>query len=317
MDNLDNIVTKERVVVFGGSGFMGSHVVDQLTLKGYKVVVFDRTSSPYITNKQQMVVGDLSNFKQVGDCVQGADYVFHFGGIADIHEAKENPLKTVSINILGTTNILEACRIHKVKKFIFASTLYVYSEIGSFYRSTKQACELLIENYKSEFNLDFCILRFGSLYGRRANKFNYIGKVINQALLEGIINRKGDGSEIRDYIHVEDAARASVKVLEHKFNNKYVLITGNQKFAIREILEMIQEMFLGKVDINFDKKKIMEGHYQFTPYSFKPRVALKYIPELQHDLGQGILDVIYDTYKKLIKEGYDIKIPIEEKNNKT
>ena len=156
------------------------------------------------------------------------------------------------------------------------------------------------------------------MYGRRSNQFNYIGKAIRQAIVEVVIDRKGDGTEIRDYIHVDDAARTSAEMLDQKYKNQYLLITGNQKHSIKEILKIIEEIFQGQVEVRYDKKNQMEGHYQFTPYSFKPRVALKYIPNLQYDIGQGILDSIYDTYKNLKKNGERVEIsPLNNKTNQT
>ena len=136
-------------------------------------------------------------------------------------EADENPINAIKYNIIGTTNILEACKNNKIERLVFSSSVYVYSEHGSIYRITKQTCELLIENFNEKYNLKYTILRYGSLYGPRANKFNFIYNAINQALVENKITRKGDGSEIRDYIHVIDAAILSVEILNSKFENEY------------------------------------------------------------------------------------------------
>ena len=121
---------------------------------------------------------------------------------------------------MGTMYILEACRAFNIKRFIYSSTIYVYTAHGSFYRSTKQACELLIDNYRQEYGLDFTVLRYGSLYGKRANHFNFIHNSIKQALIEGKITRKGDGTEKRAYINIIDAAKATVKALDEEYKNK-------------------------------------------------------------------------------------------------
>ena len=162
---------ERKAVVFGGSGFLGSHVADALTDEGFQVTIFDRQQSPYLQKQQNMVLGDIMDLSDILKVMRNVDVVYHFAGIADINEANEKPLEAVKQNILGTSNILEACKQAKVSRFIFASTVYVYSEHGGFYRSTKQACELLIENYSKLHDLDFTILRFGSLYGKRANEF--------------------------------------------------------------------------------------------------------------------------------------------------
>lgn len=152
---------KNKVVVFGGSGFLGSHVADFLSDKGYDVYIFDLISSQYVREDQHMIVGNILDRKAIENVIENAFYVFHFAAIADIKEAQEKPVQAVEINVLSTTYILEACRRNKVKRFIYGSTIYVYSEHGSFYRSTKQASELLIENYHKIYNMDYTILRYG------------------------------------------------------------------------------------------------------------------------------------------------------------
>ena len=287
-----------KIVVFGGSGFLGSHLSDVLTDSGYNVTIFDKIESPYLQKKQNMFVGDILDYECILDAVQESMAVYHFASVAGIKEANQKPLEAVKYNVLGTTNILEACVKADVSRFIYASTVYVYSEHGGFYRSTKQSSELLIENYQKIYGLNFTILRFGSLYGKRANEFNWIHNIIRQALAEGKMQREGDGEEIRDYIHVRDAAQACVDILDEQYKNDYIMLTGSQTIKIKDLLLMIREMLDNKIAIEYLDKR-MEGHYEITPYTFRPRVAKKYMPNTQIDLGQGILDVIYDIYKNL------------------
>lgn len=288
----------KRAVVFGGAGFLGSQVSDALTASSFHVTIFDWRQSKYLQEKQDMIIGNITELSHVLKAVNGADVVYHFAGIADIREANQKPLEAVRHNILGTTNILEACVQNKVPRFVFASTVYVYSEHGGFYRSCKQASELLIENYQKIYGLNFTILRFGSVYGRRANEFNWIYSIIRQALTEGRMQRKGSGEEIRDYIHVKDAAQACVDILNEQYNNDYIMLTGTQTIKVKDLLRMISEMLHNEVEIEYLDERI-EEHYEITPYTFRPRVAKKYIPNIQLDLGQGILDIIYDVYKEL------------------
>lgn len=291
----------KKAIVFGGSGFLGSHVADELSARNYEVVIFDRVVSPYLSAKQQMVTGDILNREDVRNAVKDMDVVYHFAAMADIHEARENPVAAASFNVMGTMHILDACREFGIKRFVYSSTIYVYSDHGSFYRSSKQACELFIENYYQEYQLPFTILRYGSLYGPRANGFNFIRNAITTALVDKKILRQGDGNEVRDYINVIDAARSSVDILTDEYANNYVMITGPQTMKVKEILEMIKEMLNNQVSIEYQNGDF-KGHYQITPYSFKPKVALKIVPQNYHDLGQGILECIYDIYGALIKE---------------
>jgi len=287
-----------KVVVFGGAGFLGSHVADALTEKGFDITVFDINESKYLMHSQNMVTGDILDSVKVREIVNESDIVFHFAGVADINKANLKPLDAVRYNILGTTNILDACVNAKISRFIFASTVYVYSEHGGFYRSTKQACELLIENYQKTYGLDFTIFRFGSLYGRRANDFNWIRQILKQALIEGKICRKGDGEDIREYIHVKDAAQACVDLLDDEYKNEYFIISGSQTIKVKELLRMINEIMDNKLEIEYLDEHL-EGHYELTPYTFRPRMARKYSSRTTIELGQGLLDTIYDVYKEL------------------
>lgn len=302
-----------KVLVFGGAGFVGSHVADELTSRGYSVVIFDRIDSKYLSKDQRMIVGDILDRETVRKAVKDAEIVFHFAAIADIQEARDNPVEAANFNIIGTMNILDACREYSVKRFVYSSTIYVYSDHGSFYRSSKQACELFIENYNKEYDLDFTILRYGSLYGTRANNFNFIRNCIRQALLEGCIIRKGDGEEIRDYVNIIDAAKATVDALDDTYKNSYLMITGPQTMRVKELLLMIKEIMNDEIELKFTNDS-MEGHYKITPYSFKPKVALKMTPKDFHDLGQGVLDSIYEIYQELLDEGLKPKV-FEKKNN--
>jgi len=286
-----------KVVVFGGSGFVGSHVADVLTEKGHEVTIFDLHPSKYLKKNQKMLVGNILDEKVVDRAVDGADVVYNLAGIADIDEASIKPLETIKNNILGNTVILEACRRYKVKRFVFASSVYVYSGAGSFYRSSKQACELIIENYNEKYGLPFTILRYGSLYGPRADERNWVHQVLKQAITEGKITRLGDGEELREYIHVQDAARCSVEILSPEFENQYVIITGGQQMKVKDLMIMIKEMLNNKIELEFVPTE-STLHYAITPYSFNPRVAKKFVSNYYIDLGQGILDLLGGIYKK-------------------
>jgi len=286
-----------KAVVFGGAGFLGSHIADALTNAGYKVTIFDLCKSKYLQKTQKMIIGSILDENAVKRAVKDADVVYNFAAIADMDDANKKPIETVKNNILGNTIVLEMCRLSKVKRFVFASTLYVYSEAGTFYRSSKQACELIIENYNELFDLPYTILRYGSLYGPRCDERNYIYKIVKQAITEGKIVSFGKGEDLREYIHVEDAARYSVDILAKEFENQHVILTGSQPMRRKDLLIMIREMLGNKIEIKYSPKK-STLHYEITPYSFNPKIAKKYVGSYHLDLGQGILQCINDVHGK-------------------
>lgn len=287
-----------KVVIFGGSGFLGSHVADILHDLKHQVVIYDIKPSPHLKGSQKMIVGDILDGEKVKEAIKNSDIVYNFAGVSDIDVARTNPLDSVKFNILGNTIILDACKEYNISRFVFASSLYVYSKAGNFYRSTKQACELLIENYNEIFGLPYTILRYGSLYGPRADETNFIHQIIKQALIEKKITRQGDGEELREYIHVLDAAKGSVDILTKEYINQEIIITGNQQTRIKDLLYMVKEMLDNKIEIEFiDPDK--NSHYEITPYSFAPKVARRFTNKTYLDLNQGILDIIYDLYKQI------------------
>lgn len=287
-----------KAVVFGGSGFLGSHVCDKLSDAGFKVTVFDIHPSPWLRGDQKQIVGNVVDGEAVAEAIKGAELVYDFAGIADIGEASTKPVETVKYNILGTVNILEACRHEEIERFVFASSLYVYSKEGGFYRCSKQACELYIENYAEVYDLPYTILRYGSLYGPRADKRNAIYRFVREALETGRISYYGLPTALREYVHVEDAADCSVEILENKYINSNIILSGNQPMRVEELLKMIAEMLDKEIAFDFqgDGKS---GHYEVTPYSFSPKMGRKMVPRLSIDLGQGILRTIEDIYKEL------------------
>ena len=243
-----------------------------------------------------MIIGDILDIDQVSKVIKDCDYVYHFAGMSDIEEAHKKPIETIERNVLGTTTILEGCKKHKIKRFIFASTLYVYGKAGSFYRSSKQACEIIIENYNDQYKIPFTVLRYGSLYGPRAGENNYINRIVKQAITKGKIISFGEGTDLREYIHVEDAARYSVEILGKEFENQYVIFTGAQPMRRKDLLLMIKEIMANKIKIEYEPEE-SPLHYEITPYVFQPKIAKKYVGKHYLDLGQGILQVIHDIYK--------------------
>lgn len=301
-----------KVLVTGGSGFIGSHVADTLESEGYRVILFDSVPSKYKSKSQQEFIGDILIPGEVDKAVENCDTVFHFAAQADIGLSSKMPANTINANIIGTQNVLEAVRKQKIKRFMFASTIYVYSELGSFYRVSKQACEKIIEEYQREFELNYTILRFGSLYGPRANKFNFISNSLWDALKNKKIVRRGNGQEIREYIHVKDAARLAVNALSDKFLNKHLIITGNQQIRVKDLLNMIKEIFGGEIEIEFGEEEELQ-HYEIIPYNYKPQIAEKITPHTYYDLGQGLMDLIYDLALSMDKKDNAKKISLRKR----
>lgn len=277
--------------VMGGSGFLGSHVADKLSDAGYQVRIFDQRLSPWIRPDQEMILGNLLNQNEVNDAVQGAEVVYNFAALADLNEGLSKPIETLHINVLGNAHVMEACRLNNVKRFVYASTVYVYSRDGGFYRCSKQASEHYVEEYQKAFGLDYTILRYGSLYGPRADSTNGMYKIVKKALETGVLEYEGSPDSLREYIHVEDAALASIAALSDDFLNQSVVLTGQEPMRVLDMLEMLAEI-LGLSDAVKFIPGDQPGHYVRTPYSYQPKLGRKYMPPLHVDLGQGLIQII-------------------------
>lgn len=281
----------KNACVFGGSGFLGSHVADKLSEAGYIVRIFDQKPSIWLTEGQEMIVGNLLSADEVEAAVDGSDVVYNFAALADLNEGLRKPLETIQVNILGNAHVMEACRKHDVKRFVYASTVYVYSRDGGFYRCSKQSSEHYVEEYQRVYGLDYTILRFGSLYGPRADDTNGLYRIVKHAVETGIVRYEGSSESLREYIHVEDAAQASVAALGEEFCNQSVILTGQEPMRVMDLLKMLAEILGYDTQVEFIETNQV-GHYVRTPYAYQPKLGRKYSPPLHVDLGQGLMQLI-------------------------
>jgi len=289
----------KRVCVVGGSGFLGSHVADQLSAAGHEVVIYDRAPSPWLQSGQIMQVGDLLELDSLQDAIKGCDAVYNFAALADLNDALDKPIETIKINVLGNIHVLEACRQQSVKRFLYASTVYVNSREGGFYRCSKQSAEHYVEEYQKVYGLDYTILRYGSLYGPRTNHSNGLYRIVKKALETGMLCYEGSPESLREYIHVVDAAQASVVALNDDFRNESVVLTGQEPMRVLDLLEMLGEILGLKNAVKFTAGD-QSGHYVRTPYAYQPKLGRKYVPPMHVDLGQGLLELISEVEKVLL-----------------
>lgn len=286
-----------KVLVIGGSGFLGSHVADCLTANNHQVTIFDKKISVFKQKKQKFIIGDTLSTKNLSNVIKDKDFVYNFSGISEIDEVKKNPVEGVKQNILSNTLILDLCKKYKIKRYIFGSSIYVHSNAGNFYKSTKIACESIIESYEEVYGLNFTILRYGSIYGLRSDERNGIFNFIDQALRNKKINFNGKSDALREYIHVLDAASISVDILNNKYKNKHVILSGNQSTKIKDLITMIKNI-LNNNKIKVTYKNTKNSHYHMTPYSYNPRFGIKLSSNPSIDLGQGLLEIINEIKVK-------------------
>lgn len=299
-----------KVLVFGGAGFLGSYVVDELIARGHEVTVFDLNPSPYTNGNAKMIVGDIMDVEAVVTAVKGQGAVYNFAGLADLNDSIDKPVETVTLNVIGNLNILDAARLAGVKRYIYASSVYVFSQKGAFYGASKKSSELIVEQYGAQYDIDYTIVRYGSVYGERADSNNRIYRILREALSEKKISFQGDGSEEREYVHGRDAAKLSVDVLEDdKYRNQNVILTGIERFRYSELLDFVKEMLNDEITIEMLDQDY-EGHYVLTPYSFSPSIGVKLVNNPSVDFGQGILECVNKVFHELQEEGVVDAMPV-------
>ncbi len=283
----------KKVVVFGGNGFIGSYVVEELINKGYEVISADLNPSKYINDKY-FEKCDILDTHKINKLVDGASIVYNFAGFANLDDAIVDPVKALELNVMGNLNILEACKKHHVKRFVYASSAYAMSDKGSFYGISKLTSEKLTEEYYKKFGLEFTIVRYGSIYGERDYHNNYIYNLLKNSLQTNEINHSGDGEEIREYIHAADVAKLAVDIIQSdEFINEHIILTGVERMHRKELFDMINEILGNKLTINLNDDGY-NNHYKTTPYSFHPTRSKKLVANPYIDMGQGLLECLKD-----------------------
>jgi UDP-glucose 4-epimerase len=244
-----------RVAVTGGSGFIGSHVVDKLVEAGHDVVVLD-TKLPHRSDVEHRPA-DLLDGTAMIEATRDVEAVFHLAAYADVNDVVRDPAGAIALNIGGTMNVLEAAKANSLQRVILASTVWVYSSykpaydgetVGEdvlmsvdanrhVYTTTKLASEMLCHDYWNMHKVPFTILRYGIPYGPRMRPSLVLPIFVRKALAGEPLTVTGDGLQHRKFIYVEDLARGHVLALGEAGKNQTFNLDGNEKVTILQIAE--------------------------------------------------------------------------------
>ena len=283
-------VNNKKILIFGSSGFLGQHLVSLLK-KDNEIIQFDINSPEDSISDSNFIQGSILDTELVLTATKDVDIVYHFAAMTDLDIVNNNPAKAIEVNIAGTSNILDACIKEKVERFIFSSSVYVYSQFGGVYKSTKQACELLIEDFDKMHGLNYTILQLGSVYGPAAKQTNLISRLIKEALTTDQFQHSGSGLEERQYIFVKDVVNALINVANRQYKNKKVILLGSESVRISQLMEMISSQF--EKDIYKIFKKDGYGiHYKSSPFQTDPKGAIYYKLESPTPLKDGLRETI-------------------------
>jgi UDP-glucose 4-epimerase len=257
-----------RTLVTGGGGFIGSHVVDRLVAAGHDVHVVD-LRPPHRPDVGH-ITADINDLDALVEAFAGADVVFHLAAYADVNDVSREPVGATDANVVGVAKVWEACRRNNVGRAVLASTVWVYNgaaadgdgpldedaafrleDLGHLYTSSKVAAEMVAHSYKTLFDQEFTILRYGVPYGPRMRDALVIPKFVGMALRDEPLTIQGDGSQYRNYVYVEDLAAAHVLALRPEAANQTFNLEGREKISIRAMVESIGEALGRPVDVTY------------------------------------------------------------------
>ncbi len=285
-----------KIVVIGGSGFIGGHVVQALIKAKHKVAIYDLKKPSFDYKNCKFFRGNINNQKVLNKAIKGKDIVFNFAALADIDKAKNKPLETIKNNIEGTIQILKICKFNKIKKIIHASSIYANSKEGGYYAISKRAAEDYLEEYCKLKNLKFVVLRFGSLYGDRADTNNGIQRILNTMVYKRKLIYRGQRKAARKYINVKDAANYCVKILQKKYTNQYFNITGNKTIKIEDLFKKLSKKYsIYKIKFLNEKNT---SHYNIHPTPYKMRISKNLFIKNEKKFYNSIFNIVTELEKK-------------------
>ncbi len=252
-----------RVLVTGGSGFIGSHVADRLCQQGVTVRVFDLVA-PTFRDDLEFHQGNILDLDGLCEGMTGVDSVVHLAAVADVKDVFQEPLYAEEVNVRGTVNVLEAMRRSKVRHIVYGSTVWAYSDCDEaevdedtpihapshLYTVTKVASEFYCRAYSQLYGTEYTVLRFGIPYGPRSRDGAVVPIFVEKALSGKPLTIAGDGSQFRKFVYVEDLAEGVALALKPVARNRMYNLDGEEKVTIRQIAEVIKAI-IGDVSIEY------------------------------------------------------------------
>lgn len=286
-----------EILVTGGAGFIGSHLVDKLIAKGHKVIVVDNLSKgtkENINSKATFYNLDICNLEKLEEVYKqhNIKFVFHLAAQTNAIASNSYPVMDCNSNVLGTVNILELCKVYSIEKIVFSSTAAVYGEPlrdgideehltspKCFYGVSKLSGEKYFEVFYDLFGLKYTIMRYSNVYGPRQTALGEGGVVA--IFLENLLNDQspviyGDGYQTRDFIYVDDIVEANIKALSSEFIGTVNVSTGTEcsindlytKMALKmekDLKPMYKEMRKGDILRSFLINSKAKEHLGWEP----------------------------------------------------
>ncbi|MBI2866130.1 MAG: NAD-dependent epimerase/dehydratase family protein [Chloroflexi bacterium] len=299
-----------NVGVIGGSGFIGSHLVDKLLGAGHEVTVFD-IKRPHRPDVPHIHI-EITDLPKTAVALTGSyDAVYLLAAVADVNDVHRNPVEASQINIMGVANVLEAARRNNIGRVILASTVWVYGltaqgdssedapihlgKADHIYTSQKAAAELLCHSYHTMYGQEFTILRYGIPYGPRARGGTVLATFVQRAFAGQPLTIFGEGKQGRAFVYVEDLAEGNVAALQPVAQGQTYNLEGKRMVSVREVAETVRNI-MGNVTIEYKEARasdftgrLASGDKARQELGWEPRVdfeegARKYVQWYQEQV---------------------------------
>jgi len=312
-----------RVLVTGGAGFIGSHLVDILLKRGNRVIVYDNFDPFYAGKKQNiehhfgdsnftLLDADILDYTALSSAMRNVDVVFHEAAQPGIRYSIQNPKEVDEVNVTGTLNVLKAALKNQVKKVICASSSSVYgypkylpfdekhpTNPNSPYAESKLGSERTCLGFQEAYGLDVVALRYFSVYGPRQRPDQVIRIFVSNALDGRPITIYGDGKQTRDFTYIDDVVRGTIRTAEEKIDETLINIGSGKRITINKLFKTIIKL-LGKEEMKPTYRKNYAGDFPHTLADITlARRILQYRPTVE--LERGICNFI-DWHQKSIKQ---------------
>ena len=300
-----------KIIVTGGAGFIGKHLVGFLVTKGINVTIFDnfsnseKNSITYLKNQGVRIIeGDIRKRHEIDNAVKDHDVVIHLAAKISVEESIKNPSETFDTNVNGTKNVLHACKEHKIKKIVVASSAAVYGESEpniklteksethpiSPYGESKVMMEKEINKNVEKYNVNYVILRFFNIYGlgQSSEYAGVITKFIKKIKANKPLEIVGDGMQIRDFISINDVVDSIFYSIKNGENQIYNIASGNP-ITIKYLAELMISLYRKDLKIIYNDAK--KGDIKFSEADISlAKKELQYIPKYSVENIKNILN---------------------------
>jgi UDP-glucose 4-epimerase len=297
----------KKVAVTGGLGFIGSHLVEELS-KENEVVVIDNESTGKLKNIKHidldnisLVLGDISQIDLI-NTLEGCEYVFHHAALASVPASIDNPILCNKINVTGTLKVLIAARDVNIQKVVFASSSAVYGDNKEYplsenslikplspYASSKAMGEMYCQNFADIYDLSTISLRYFNVFGPRQDPYSQYAAVIPKFIESYLHNQNpviyGDGEQTRDFIFVKDVVKANIRAAESQATGYYNIASGNA-ISINQLVEMVEEVVGEEIGPHYADPRIGDIKHSYADISLAKSFNLIHSGNFNSDLQE-------------------------------